>query len=422
MPGIFSSGSHIIFLFIGLSLCAAAGYFIGAINTAVIISRVKYRDDIRNHGSGNAGMTNMLRTYGKGAAAVTLIGDLGKGIVSCLIGTLLLGESGAYLAGLFCMIGHVWPIYFKFKGGKGVLVLAATVLYCNPLAFLLLMALFILIVSCTKYISLGSIIAAMLYPLVLFRLAEPNIIVTMCSMTSALLVFFMHMPNIQRLRDGKENKLSLGKNGKPIAKYKLVLLNSVLILLVGAVFFGRIAASNAYFERSKDAAVCEQNVITGVQMRYIYLDYASKYLTNEANKDTEWVKNYDPDKKYCEQYVGDKSYAEFFMEGAKYNTDRMLRYYTAALADGVSAPDASVLDEQYAEIQKNFIPNETVDRYFSRVYGVGMKNSDIRPIWLMEAHVGKYIGYAGQEQSEQKANGYTVSFDEKLLSELINKY
>ncbi len=422
MNGIFSSGSHIAFLFIGLVLCAAAGYFIGAVNSALIVSGLKYKDDIRNYGSGNAGMTNMLRTYGKGAAAVTLIGDLGKGIVACLIGTLLLGNPGAHLAGLFCMIGHVWPVYFKFKGGKGVLVLAAIVLYCNPLVFLMLLTVFILVVSCTKYISLGSIIGSMMYPLLLARFSEPNIITTLCSVTAAILVFFMHMPNIQRLREGKENKLKLSKSGKPVAVWKLVILNSVLILTVFGVLFGKIAVANSYFERAKEAAVCENITLSGVQMRYEYLDFAKNYLADENNKDTEIVKNYDPNKKYSEQYIGDKSYAQFFMDGAKANVEHTLTYYAAASGSGVAAPDSSAVDAIYAEMQKEFYEGEVIQGYLIRVYGTGMKNSDIRPILEMEAHVGKYIGYMGYERSAEEAGAYSVSFNEKVLADIIEKY
>ncbi len=418
--GIFSSGSHLVFLFIGLVLCAAVGYFIGAINSAVIISRVRYRDDVREHGSGNAGMTNMLRTYGKGAAVMTLVGDLGKGVIACMLGTLLLGESGANLAGLFCMVGHVWPVYFKFKGGKGVLVLAATVLCCNPLVFLILITFFILIVSCTRYISLGSIIAALLYPIVLSRFSEPNIIITLCSMTAAILVFFMHMPNIRRLREGNENKLSFGKDGKFLPKYILVIINAVLILATAAALFGKIAVSNAYFERAKTAASCEQTVITGVQMRYIYLDYAMDYMEN--NPDSDIAKNYDKNKKYCEQYTDGQSYAEFFMEGAKYNAERLLKYYNAALASGVAQPDDSILDDVYAEIQKEFVTGETADRYFSRIYGLGMKNSDVNPILMKEAYIGKYITYTGYEKSEEQASSYTVTFDEEVISDLLKEY
>jgi glycerol-3-phosphate acyltransferase PlsY len=101
-------------------LCMTVSYLLGSLNFAIIISGKTYRQDIRNHGSKNAGMTNMMRTYGKKAAALTLLGDMLKAVVSCLIGYALIGQLGAYIAGLFCMIGHIFPVFYRFKGGKGV--------------------------------------------------------------------------------------------------------------------------------------------------------------------------------------------------------------------------------------------------------------------------------------------------------------
>jgi glycerol-3-phosphate acyltransferase PlsY len=113
-------------------------------NFALVISKLKYGDDIRKYGSGNAGMTNMMRTYGKAAAGLTLLGDALKAVVSAVIGYISLGEYGAYIAGLFCILGHMFPIYYKFKGGKGVVTVAISILMCDPLVFLILFILFIL--------------------------------------------------------------------------------------------------------------------------------------------------------------------------------------------------------------------------------------------------------------------------------------
>ena len=151
-------------------IAGAAAYFLGSMNFAVIISKYKFHDDIRRYGSGNGGMTNMLRTYGKAAAGFTLLGDAAKGAVSVLIGTLLAGEAGAYIAGLCCVVGHSLPIYYGFKGGKGIVVTAVTILCLNPLVFLVLFILFALIVAGTKYLSLGSIIGVLIYPLLLNRM------------------------------------------------------------------------------------------------------------------------------------------------------------------------------------------------------------------------------------------------------------
>ncbi len=204
-------GWHIALWFTGFVLCAVISYFLGSLNFALIISQKKFKDDIRSHGSGNAGMTNVLRTYGKAAAAFTLIGDALKALVAVMIGVLINGFMGGYIAGFFCVLGHVFPIFFKFKGGKGVVVTAMTILCLNPLVFLILFVIFVLIVWGTKYLSLGSIMSVLIYPLVLNRLDANalNPVVTFTSMLLAALVIFLHRSNIKRLLEGNENKFSL---------------------------------------------------------------------------------------------------------------------------------------------------------------------------------------------------------------------
>lgn len=196
-------------------------YFLGGLNFAIIISKYKFKDDIRRYGSGNAGMTNMLRTYGKAAAAFTLLGDMAKAMVSVLIGTLLAGEAGAYIAGLFCVIGHSFPCYYGFKGGKGIVVTASMLLCLEPLVFLILFVIFVLLVASTKYLSLGSIIGMMLYPILLNRMysfvnggASEGAVVAIVSILNALLVVWLHRENLKRLWNGTENKFSLKKKDK----------------------------------------------------------------------------------------------------------------------------------------------------------------------------------------------------------------
>ena len=163
-----ASSPGILALYVALAclLPAVIGYLLGSINTAVLISRTFYHEDIRTKGSGNAGMTNMMRNYGRGAAAATLIGDMLKTAISVVIGALLVAESGMYVAGFFSIIGHVYPVFFGFRGGKGVASMAALVLCTEPLAFFILIFMFICIVAATKFLSLGSIMAAMMYPLI----------------------------------------------------------------------------------------------------------------------------------------------------------------------------------------------------------------------------------------------------------------
>ena len=203
----------------------AAAYLLGSLNFAIIISAKQYKQDIRNYGSNNAGMTNMMRTYGRKAAAFTLIGDALKAVVSCAIGYVVLGQIGAYMAGLFCIVGHIFPIYYKFKGGKGVVTAGVTILMCNPLVFLIVIAIFLIIVLFTKYISLGSVMAMLLYPLILDRVdrlfpiwgvydeAEGSIGVIFAVIMTVLIVF-KHWTNIKRLFNGTESKFSFKKSVK----------------------------------------------------------------------------------------------------------------------------------------------------------------------------------------------------------------
>ena len=123
---------------LGNLLIVAAAYLLGSLNFAIIVSKKLYGKDIRKYGSHNAGMTNMFRTFGKKAGLLTLAGDAGKALVSVLLGRLLLGEDGAYLAGLFCILGHIAPAYYRFKGGKGVVVTAVTVAIIDPVIFAVL--------------------------------------------------------------------------------------------------------------------------------------------------------------------------------------------------------------------------------------------------------------------------------------------
>lgn len=210
-------------------LCMVVPYLLGSVNFALVISKVFYHEDIRNYGSGNAGMTNMLRTYGKAAAAGTLLCDMLKASVAVLFGYLILGQPtdapaifpGGYLAGFFCVLGHIFPVFFKFKGGKGVATVAAMVLTLNPLCFACLLLVFLLLVLGTKYISLGSVIGCMLYPIMAYKMAAFNLFYpgdqgfsVLISFAVAATVVFMHRENIKRLRNGTERKVSLTKKSK----------------------------------------------------------------------------------------------------------------------------------------------------------------------------------------------------------------
>jgi glycerol-3-phosphate acyltransferase PlsY len=196
----------------GVLLCMALPYLLGSLNFAIIISKIFSRDDIRKYGSGNAGMTNMLRTYGKLPAAATLILDMSKGAVSVLLGSLIFADIGSAIAGLFVVLGHMFPCFYKFKGGKGVATTAMVVLATNPIVFAILILLFLIIVIGTKFVSLGSVMCVMIYPYLLSRFeVGPNVL---SGIIIAALVIFMHRSNIKRLMSGTESKISLKSHKK----------------------------------------------------------------------------------------------------------------------------------------------------------------------------------------------------------------
>lgn len=189
-------------------------YFLGSINFGIIISKLFHGEDIREYGSGNAGMTNMLRTYGKRDAAITLIGDALKAVVAVILGRILFGISGGYVAGLTCILGHAFPCYYKFKGGKGVVVTAATIAVIDWRIFLVLLGIFILVVAFSKYISLGSVCGMLVFPLLVQVWDRGLGINVLLSCLISALVIFLHRGNIKRIYNGTESKLSLSKTDK----------------------------------------------------------------------------------------------------------------------------------------------------------------------------------------------------------------
>ena len=156
------------------AVSAVQAYLLGSIDTGILVSKFLYHDDVRKYGSGAAGMTNMLRTFGKKAAALTAFGDVLKGVLAVCIGRwlfTLMPESttlspylAVYLAAIFAIIGHLKPLYFGFKGGKGVLVAGGTILAIQPVLIPFLAVIFLACLLPTGMVSLGSVTMAALYP------------------------------------------------------------------------------------------------------------------------------------------------------------------------------------------------------------------------------------------------------------------
>lgn len=224
-------------LIITLLLTAVLSYLLGSCNSAIIVVKLLKHEDIREHGSKNAGLTNTLRCYGKFPALLTLIGDLAKGIIAAFISIkladLILGadfesvylideRTVGYVSGLFSILGHIFPLYYGFKGGKGVLVSCSILLVIDPVTFCIVIPFFIIVVAISRYVSLGSILAAAVYPVITFCVhmfiynigTERSLIHTGLVVCTSVLLIYMHRSNIQRLRNGTENKFgSKKKNG-----------------------------------------------------------------------------------------------------------------------------------------------------------------------------------------------------------------
>ena len=202
---------------IRLVIIGIGAYAIGNINPSIIIGKIK-GIDIRKEGSGNAGMTNTIRVMGLTAGIIVFIVDVMKAFIAVSIGYNLGGEPGAMAAFAGVVLGHCFPAVFGFKGGKGVVTTAVAILMCNPIVFAILFLLFVIIVLFTKYISLGSVVCVMLYPLLLDSISRiftgsPTPYVVF-AMITAVVVVVKHWGNIKRLAAGKESKFSFKKSVK----------------------------------------------------------------------------------------------------------------------------------------------------------------------------------------------------------------
>ena len=183
-------------------------YLLGSISFAVLLVRARTGRDIRAEGSGNAGATNVLRSHGKKLALLVALLDVAKGLAAVLLVRLVTSDPRwAAAAGFAAILGHVFPVFYGFRGGKGVATAVGAFLALSPLAVLVSLALFIAIVAATRYVSLGSVVAfAVLPPIAGLLFHAPRAVVTAAGMT-ALLILFKHLPNLKRLARGQEGKL-----------------------------------------------------------------------------------------------------------------------------------------------------------------------------------------------------------------------
>ena len=207
-----------VVLYIVVGLIA---YLLGSISFSVIFSKKFAGFDVRDKGSKNAGTTNVLRTVGKKAAAITLICDILKGVVAILVALiankLVEGSNGELLvqiAGVFVILGHTFPIFFGFRGGKGIATALGVLLITNYQIGLICLVFALVIMLITRIVSIGSILAAILFPILTIFIKENYIVgnnYIIFGILIALLVIFNHRANLKRILSGTENKLSFKK-------------------------------------------------------------------------------------------------------------------------------------------------------------------------------------------------------------------
>lgn len=207
-------------LIMPLVLIAVVAYFCGCFNGAVIVSKYILRDDVRNHGSGNAGLTNFFRTFGGPLTAVVILCDVLKAVAAILLGRFIMsgvvsGEGAEFLAtywsALFCLLGHMFPCMFHFKGGKGILSGGTIAIMIDWRLALLVWGGFLVLAVVTKYVSLGSCWAGATFPIGTWFFVSHDPVILVLSVVIGCLVLYMHRSNIHRLLTGTENKFSLHK-------------------------------------------------------------------------------------------------------------------------------------------------------------------------------------------------------------------
>ncbi|MDR1132050.1 MAG: glycerol-3-phosphate acyltransferase [Oscillospiraceae bacterium] len=197
-----------------LAITALVSYLLGGVNGSIIASLNFFKRDVRNYGSGNAGLTNFARTFGANGIVMVVLVDVLKTIAAVMLGRWLLGMAGYPMIGKlfasFCtMFGHVYPLYYRLRGGKAVLCAGTLVWMTDWRVALICWAVFLIVVTFTRYVSLGAIIGALLFPIGLWAFGYSGL-EGLLGLFCALVLAFAHRENIKNLRNGTENKLSFG--------------------------------------------------------------------------------------------------------------------------------------------------------------------------------------------------------------------
>lgn len=187
-------------------IVSVLSYIMGNISASYLISKYAAGIDIRKYGSGNAGATNVLRTLGKKAGVAAFLGDALKGVIAVVLGRLIAGEDGQIFAGLFVVIGHNWPIFLNFKGGKGIATTIGVMTAINPYIVAAIIPIGIVIIIITKYVSLASILGMIIFPIIML-FTHQNIKLVLFSFILSIMALYRHSNNIKKLMEGTESKL-----------------------------------------------------------------------------------------------------------------------------------------------------------------------------------------------------------------------
>lgn len=200
-------------------LAAVASYLLGNLNGAVIASSVIAHDDVRSHGSGNAGLTNFIRNYGAKSAVLVILIDVGKGVLACFASGMLLAAYGYYeygvaLGALFVVLGHDFPAFLNFKGGKGILTGVTVAVMMDWRIGLFVFGIFLVAYFLTHYVSLGSVLSSGSFGFIYAYFHWGNWFPIFVGLTLSFLLVWMHRANIERLLKGQERKTNLFQKGK----------------------------------------------------------------------------------------------------------------------------------------------------------------------------------------------------------------
>jgi len=192
-------------------IVVVVAYLLGNISAGKIVAKYIGHVDISKVGSGNAGTTNVLRTLGWIPSVLTLVGDVLKAIVAALIGKAIAGETGMLISGVGVIVGHIWPVIYKFKGGKGIAAAFGFIIFTDPLTALLLFVEQVLIIALTRYMSVASILSCIMYPVFTMIFNWDNKLHVIVACIIGALALFAHRSNIMRLINRNENRLDFKK-------------------------------------------------------------------------------------------------------------------------------------------------------------------------------------------------------------------